>query len=155
MTSLTIVRQIKAPPAIVFDAFTSPDAIRKWWGPDSGPVLIAETDVRVGGRFKVRFRTGDGSEHQCEGAYLELDRPHRITMSWRWNSGGMLEEHDEDSRIEVELKPTATGTELSFTHAMLHSEASRASHESGWNGALDKLERLFAEASETDASKAA
>ena len=64
MTSLTLVRRIAARPSIVFEALTSPEGIVHWWGPDAGPVLLAETDVRVGGRFRVRFRTLDGIEHE-------------------------------------------------------------------------------------------
>ena len=44
MTSLTIVRRIAARPAIVFEAVTTADGIASWWGPDAGPVLIAESD---------------------------------------------------------------------------------------------------------------
>ena len=43
--------------------------------PDAGPVLLAETDLRVGGRFRVRFRMLDGSEHESGGEYLEVDPP--------------------------------------------------------------------------------
>ncbi len=68
-TSLTIVRRIRASPAIVFDALTQPEQIAQWWGPDAGPVLIAETDRRTGGRFRVRFRMLDGSEHESSGSY--------------------------------------------------------------------------------------
>lgn len=53
MTSLTLVRRIAARPSIVFDALTVPEGIASWWGPDDGPVLLAETDIRVGGLFKV------------------------------------------------------------------------------------------------------
>lgn len=60
MTSLTLVRRIAARPSIVFDALTTPQGIICWMGPDKGPVLLAETDVRVGGRFRIRFRTFDG-----------------------------------------------------------------------------------------------
>ena len=49
MTSLTLVRRIRARPSIVFDALTTPEGITCWWGPDDGPVLLAETDLRVGG----------------------------------------------------------------------------------------------------------
>jgi uncharacterized protein YndB with AHSA1/START domain len=41
MTSLTLVRRIKARPSIVFDALTTPEGIACWWGPDDGPVLVA------------------------------------------------------------------------------------------------------------------
>ena len=62
MISLTLVRRIAARPSIVFDALVTPEGIGSWWGPDEGPVLIAETDVRVGGAFRVRFRMLDGTE---------------------------------------------------------------------------------------------
>jgi uncharacterized protein YndB with AHSA1/START domain len=84
MTSLTLVRRIAARPSIVFDALTTPEGIACWWGPDAGPVLLAETDIRVGGRFRVRFRMLDGSEHESSGEYVEIVKPERLVMSWRW-----------------------------------------------------------------------
>jgi uncharacterized protein YndB with AHSA1/START domain len=143
MTSLTLVRRIRARPSIVFDALTTPDGIVQWWGPDAGPVLLAETDVRIGGRFRVRFRMLDGSEHESTGEYLEVVESKRLVMSWQWTSGGEPEEGGEESRIEIDLKSTDTGTEITFTHARLRTEASRVSHEQGWAGALDKLVRHF------------
>jgi uncharacterized protein YndB with AHSA1/START domain len=143
MTSLTLVRRIRARPSIVFHALTTPDGIAQWWGPDAGPVLLAETDVRIGGRFRVRFRTLDGAEHESTGEYLEVVESKRLVMSWQWTSGGEPEEEDEVSRIEIDLKRIDTGTEITFTHARLRTEASRASHEGGWAGALDKLVRHF------------
>ncbi|KKC27513.1 SRPBCC family protein [Sphingomonas sp. SRS2] len=145
MTSMTLVRQIAARPALVFDAMTTPEGIASWWGPDEGPVLLAETDVRVGGSFRVRFRMLDGTEHESEGRYLEVIRPERIVMSWRWTENGETDEGDEESRIEIGLRPIDSGTELTFTHARLQSEASRASHQDGWRGSLDKLVRHFAQ----------
>jgi uncharacterized protein YndB with AHSA1/START domain len=144
MTSLTLVRRIAARPSIVFDALTTPDGIACWWGPDDGPVLLAETDVRVGGEFRVRFRMLDGTEHESSGEYIEVDRPVRLVMTWRWTHGGEAVEAGEESRVEIDLRPIDTGTELTFTHARLQTEASRDSHAWGWGGALDKLERHFA-----------
>jgi uncharacterized protein YndB with AHSA1/START domain len=139
MTSLTVVRRIAARPSVVFDALTTPDGIACWWGPDGGPVLLAETDVRVGGRFRVRFRMLDGSEHESSGEYLEVVRPARLAMTWRWAGG----EDPGESQVEIDLRAIAEGTELTLTHSRLHDEATRRSHEEGWNGALDKLERHF------------
>jgi len=139
MTSLTLVRKIAARPAIVFDALTTPEGIGCWWGPDAGPVLLAETDVRVGGRFRVRFRMLDGSEHESSGEYLEVVKPERLAMRWRW----LGSDNPDDSRVEVDLRSIAEGTELTFTHARLYDEETRRLHEEGWNGSLDKLERHF------------
>jgi uncharacterized protein YndB with AHSA1/START domain len=138
MTSLTLVRRIKARPSIVFDALTTPEGIANWWGPDDGPVLVAETDLRVGGRFRVRFRMLDGSEHESSGEYLEVSRPRRLAMSWRW-TGGI--EDPGVSRVEFDLRAIPEGTELTLTHSRLHDEESARGHEAGWRGALDKLER--------------
>jgi uncharacterized protein YndB with AHSA1/START domain len=152
MTSLTLVRRIRARPSIVFDALSTPEGIARWWGPDGGPVLLAETDVRVGGRFRVRFRMLDGSEHESSGEYLEVVRPKRLAMSWRWLGG---EEDPGESRVEIDLRATAEGTELTFTHSRLSDEVTRKSHEEGWSGALDKLERYFLESSKGDRHGAA
>ena len=140
MISLKLVRRIAARPSIVFDALTTPDGIVHWWGPDDGPVLIAETDVRVGGRFRVRFRMRDGSEHESSGEYLEIRRPERLAMSWRWRGD---EDAANESRLEFDLRTVPGGTELTLTHSALASEETRRSHEHGWSGALDKLVRHF------------
>jgi uncharacterized protein YndB with AHSA1/START domain len=139
VNSLTLVRRIAARPSIVFDALTTPEGISGWWGPDDGPVLIAESDARVGGRFRVRFRKLDGSEHESSGEYLEVCRPERLAMSWRWLGG----EDPGESRVEIRLRAIAEGTELTFTHAALASAESARGHEDGWTGALDKLVRRF------------
>lgn len=137
-TSLTILRRIRASPGTVFAALTQPEQIALWWGPDDGPVLLAESDPRPGGRFRVRFRMLDGSEHESSGTYVEFAPPLRLAMTWRWHGDDAAE-----SRVEVTLRPVPEGTELTFTHARLPSRESRDSHEEGWSGALDKLERIF------------
>lgn len=142
MSSVTLVRRIKAQAHIVFEAVTTAAGIARWWGPDAGPVLVSESDPRVGGRYRVRFRLLDGTEHESSGEFLEFIRPERVVLSWRWKGG--LEDPGE-SRVEITLRPVPEGTELTLTHSRLHDEETRRSHEGGWSGALDKLERSFAD----------
>ena len=141
MKSLTLVRRIAARPAIVFDAMTTAEGVAAWFGPDELPVVRAEMDARIGGAYRVHFRTLDGRDHEACGEFLELVPPRRIVMSWRWAVGGELKERGRTSRVEIELAPIGGGTELTFTHADLGSEASEKSHARGWTGALDKLVR--------------
>ena len=143
MTSLTLVRRIAARPSIVFDALTTAEGIAAWWGPDDGPVLAAQSDVRVGGDYLVRFRMQDGSEHEARGEYLEMVRPKRVVMSFRWAFGGAPEEIGNISRVEMELRAIGDETELTFTHAFLR-DVSKPGHEQGWSGALEKLARRLA-----------
>jgi uncharacterized protein YndB with AHSA1/START domain len=144
MTSVALVRRIAARPAIVFEAVTTSEGIASWWGPDDLPVISAEADPRVGGRFQVRFRTQDGREHECAGQFLEVVRPERVVMSWQWTSGGEPGEQERVSRLELQLRAIDAGTELTLVHADLRDEVSARSHEGGWGGALDKLVRKFA-----------
>jgi Activator of Hsp90 ATPase homolog 1-like protein len=70
----------------------------------------------------------------------QASQPERLSMSWRWTGGA---EDPGESLVEIRLRAVAEGTELTFTHSRLHDEESRRSHEEGWTGALDKLERHF------------
>ena len=143
MTSLTLVRLIKARPSIVFEALSTVQGLTSWWGPDDFPVLSAEADVRVDGTFRVKFRSVDGLRHECAGVFLEVTPPERIIMSWQWISGGEPNERDSVSRLELHLRPIEIGTELTLTHSALRSEISLQSHTNGWEGALDKLVRTL------------
>jgi uncharacterized protein YndB with AHSA1/START domain len=141
MTSLTLVRRVKARPSVVFDAVTTAEGIARWWGPDTGPVLIAEVDPRKGGRYRVRFRKLDGTEHESSGEFLDVVPPERVVMSWRWKGG---EEDPNESRVEIVLRAIPEGTEITFTHSLLSDGETSRSHTEGWTGALDKLEALYA-----------
>jgi uncharacterized protein YndB with AHSA1/START domain len=153
MTSVTLVRQIRARPSIVFEALTTPEGITSWWGCDAGPVLLAELDVRVGGRYRVRFRMLDGREHESVGEYLEVVPDKRLVMTSQWTIGGEPDEAGNVSRLEFHLEPIDIGTELTLTHAQLRTETSRVSHGRGWTGALDKLVQRFALASARDRAR--
>jgi uncharacterized protein YndB with AHSA1/START domain len=142
MTALTVVRLIKARPSIVFNAVTTAEGIVQWWGPDAGPVLIAECDPCRGGRFRVRFRRlDDGVEYESSGEFLEVIPPERVVMSWRWKDGAV---DPNESRVEIVLRPVPEGTEITVTHSLLHDEESARSHEAGWTACWDKLAAMFA-----------
>jgi uncharacterized protein YndB with AHSA1/START domain len=135
MSSMTIVRRIKARPAVVFDLLITPEGLKQWIGPDAGPVLVAESDARVGGSYRLRFRTMDGGEHESSGEYLEIDAPRRLVYIWAWQH----EAGKPASRVEIDLRPIPEGTELTFTHSLLADQKTADDHREGWSGALDKL----------------
>jgi len=147
MTEAVLVRRIAARPGIVFDALVTADGIASWWGPEDEPAISATVDPRVNGSFQVRFRTFDGREHECTGQFLEIDKPTRVVLSWRWAHGGEPDEvaADNVSRVEFRLRAIDTGTELTLIHSALRGQISAQSHENGWGGALKKLLRQFSE----------
>ena len=141
MTSLRLVRHLRERPQVVFDAITTREGIAQWWSPDAGLMLLAEVDRRAGGRYRVRFRTLRGTEHESSGEFLEIDPPRRVVMSWRRKSEA---EDLSEPRIEITLRATTEGTDLSFTQSHLHDEATSPGHGQGWAWSLRKLEAYLA-----------
>ena len=141
--SLTLKRRIKAPPAKVYRAWTDPAQIIRWWGPGNCEYLAADIDLRVGGRFRVAFRTDvDGrghEEHEVGGTYREIVPDQRLVFSWNW-----ITTPERVSQVTVTFKPDGAGTILTLFHEQLFDEASKTGHTRGWTASLDKLETLFA-----------
>ncbi len=139
--SLTLARRLKAPPDKVFAAWTDPEKIIHWFGPAhtiDGSV-DAQMDVRVGGSFRVRFKTDDGEQHEVGGKYIEVLPNERLVFSWAWHTTP-----ERQSQVTVVLKPEGNMTFLTLTHEKFFDEAARDGHKRGWTGTLDKLERMFA-----------
>lgn len=134
LPSVTLVRRIKAPPARVWAAITRPEQMLLWWGPDAGPTLKAEADVRPGGRFSVVFRLLNGEEHNPTGIYQEVVPEKKLVFTWEWAGSP-----EKESLVTFRLEPFEGGTELTLLHERLPDEEARQSHEAGWSGLLDKL----------------
>jgi len=132
--SLSYVRRIRATPAKVWNAFVDPAEIMHWWGPDEGPTLAAETDVRVGGRFKVAFRTKQGERFENVGEYLVVEPPKRLVMSWWFSATPHLR-----SVLTVSIDATDDGAELTIQHDGFTDDGLPISHADGWAGAIAKL----------------
>lgn len=134
LPSVTIVRRIKASPARVYAAITEPTQMIQWWGPDAGPTLRAEADVRPGGRFSVVFRLLNGQEYNPTGVYREVVPDRKLVFTWELPGAP-----EPDTLVTFELVPIDGGTELTLRHERLPDEEACRSHEQGWNGFLDKL----------------
>lgn len=134
LASVTLVRRIKATPARVWAAITQPDQMLLWWGPDAGPTLRVDCDVRPGGRFSVVFRTLDGQEYNPTGVYQDVVPEQRLAFTW-----DLPGTPEPKSLVTFVLVPIDDGVELTLTHEHLPDDEARASHRAGWNGLLDKL----------------
>lgn len=137
--SLTLKRRLNAPPAKVFSAWTDPQKLKAWFGPGEAECLLTEADTRVGGRFRIVMRSSDGEEHDVSGVYREVVPDERLVFTWAWRSTP-----ERESLVTVALKGDGDGTLLTLTHEQFFDEAARNRHESGWSGALDKLEQYLA-----------
>lgn len=75
-------RWFAAPPEAVFEAWTTPDQLRHWWGPARNTLDECEVDLRVGGRHRYVSSNDDGTEFRFHGEFLEVEAPHRLVSTW-------------------------------------------------------------------------
>jgi uncharacterized protein YndB with AHSA1/START domain len=137
--SLTLKRRLKAKPDRVFAAWTEPEKIAKWFGPEGIELLRAEADAHVGGRFRILMRGRDGEEHDVSGRYREVVQNEKLVFTWAWRTTP-----ERESLVTVLIKPDGAGSLLTLIHEQFFDEAARDRHCEGWSGCLDKLERYFA-----------
>lgn len=77
-----VTREFNAPAALVFDAVTQPDLIKRWYGP-AGFLDSCESDPRVGGSWRFAFTTA-GKQMAKYGVYNEIDAPRRFVRTERY-----------------------------------------------------------------------
>ena len=81
-----IERTFNAPAEDVFDAWTSPEVMRRWLHCASDwETPAAEVDLRVGGQVRVVMRKPDGTQAEARGEYTLIERPRRLVMTWTFN----------------------------------------------------------------------
>jgi uncharacterized protein YndB with AHSA1/START domain len=80
---MVVTRIISGPPRIVFEAFTRPELLRRWWVPKSTgmSLLSCETDVRVGGKYRLVFRSNGPKPMEFYGKYVEVTPHSRLVWT--------------------------------------------------------------------------
>jgi uncharacterized protein YndB with AHSA1/START domain len=138
--SLTLKRRINAAPSKIYAAWTDPEKLAAWFGPSKvrEGSLQAETDLRVGGHYRISFNA-NGQYNQVGGVYREVVPNERLVFSWAWHSTP-----ERESLVTVLLKPDGAGTLLTFHHEQFADATARDNHERGWTEFLGKLESYLA-----------
>jgi uncharacterized protein YndB with AHSA1/START domain len=140
-----IRRVIRATRQRIYQAWTRPEEIVRWFGPGAIHVTEAETDLRPGGEYSITMKGSiDGNPEQSEriipvsGNYQELVPDTLIRFTWKpaWTP-------DEVSEVTVRLQEVEGGTEVVLTHERLTTMESRTGHARGWTASLEKLDQYL------------
>jgi uncharacterized protein YndB with AHSA1/START domain len=132
--TLVVRRTIRATPERLFDAWTTPEQLVEWWGPDGVTCIAPLVDLRVGGGYRIGNRLPDGSEIWIAGVFEVIERPHLLTYTWR------LEGTDgEPERVTVRFESRGPETEVVVTHERVANATLRDQHALGWHGCLAGL----------------
>jgi uncharacterized protein YndB with AHSA1/START domain len=135
--SLTVRREVAAPPPELFDAWLDPDKLADWMRPGDTERSNITTDPRVGGEFEILMATPSG-EIPHTGAYQMINRPKRLAFTWNSPAAG-----SRNSVVTIDFKPVDRGTEVVLTHENLPSQQEADAHRKGWTRVLDHMSQSY------------
>jgi uncharacterized protein YndB with AHSA1/START domain len=81
---IKMTRLVDAPRDLVFEAHTSCEHMKNWWGPRQYEIAECDIDFRPGGAWRIVHRGAEGDEHVFSGEFREIQRPERIVWTFEW-----------------------------------------------------------------------
>jgi uncharacterized protein YndB with AHSA1/START domain len=137
-TEIQMTRVFDAPRDLVFEAHSSAEHMKEWWGPRKYETISAEVDFRPGGKWRIVHRGPDGEEYGFHGEYREIVPPQRITWTFEFEGAPGQVAVETVTLEEHEGKTTLTAISDAGT-----KEARDAVLESGMTeGAAETWDRL-------------
>jgi uncharacterized protein YndB with AHSA1/START domain len=88
-TDLVFERTFDAPRDKVWEAFTDPTIVPRWWGPHGTTATVAELDVRPGGRWRFVSAAPDRDEVAFYGEFLEVNPPEGFKWTFMFDLEGV------------------------------------------------------------------
>lgn len=135
-------RVVDIPPAKVWQAWTRPEHLSRWFTPKPWTIPECTVELRPGGSLRVLMRGPEGEESLIDGCYLEVEPERRLTWTDAL-TGGWRPAEKPFITATITFEPQGSGTR--YTATVQHAdEATRLRHEEmgffdGWNSVLDQL----------------
>ena len=136
---------VPAAPDRVFQAWTDPSVIMKWFGHAPNSLHSAQVDLRPGGAWRFLTSKDDERSVGFEGAYLEVQQDERLVFTWARVVAHANGEREATlhAEIEVRLSAKGDGTDVRVTHTVKRPEDSLQGIGENWIRAFAALEALF------------
>ena len=138
-------RVIRASRQRVFEAWTRPEELRKWFGPAAMHVAELDMDARAGGSYRIVMQGArDGNPAEAErrasamGEYTAIVPGELLAFTWRpdWNQ-------EDESLVTIRFRDVEGGTEVHLIHERIASQNSCGGYQQGWTSCLDKLDQYL------------
>ncbi|MFL6121731.1 SRPBCC domain-containing protein [Actinophytocola sp.] len=140
---LTITRVFDAPRELVFEVWTNPDQLAKWFGPTGFTAEACTVKLAEGGQWRACIRnSAEGVERWVGGVYHEIDRPARLAFSFAWEEPKGTPGHD--TLVTITFDDRDGKTEMTFHQAIFESVEDRDGHQDGWRSTFDDLNACLA-----------
>jgi uncharacterized protein YndB with AHSA1/START domain len=134
---LTITRIFDAPRSLVFEAWTEPKHLMRWFAPNNFTVPVCEMDFRVGGKFRSCLR-GFGNDHWAHGVYREIVKPERIVWT------GILDRDGNEVVTTATFAEHEGKTKLTVHQTFSIETDSTSGARQGWTETLEHLAEYLA-----------
>jgi uncharacterized protein YndB with AHSA1/START domain len=131
---LEVRRTIHATAEQLFEAWTQPEHLKRWWGPRPVRCVDAEIDLCVGGVYRIANQFPDGTILWIFGEFEVVNPPHKLVYTWRVDPQSQASE-----RVAVEFEPRGDATDVIVVHERISSLAVKDRHQQGWEGCLEGL----------------
>ncbi|MEJ7629054.1 MAG: SRPBCC family protein [Nocardioidaceae bacterium] len=140
-TQILITREFDAPKHLVYQAWTTPELIKRWWSGDRGEVTSIAVDLRVGGSWRYVMTANEGFEVAFHGEYREIVPDERLVSTEVFE--GMPDGEALDTLTLVENDGRTAITLLVQHSSQEHRDAHvNSGMEGGLQEALDHLEQV-------------
>ena len=137
--TLEVGRVINAPIERVWQAWTDPAEMKKWYAPEVLITPEAEVDLKVGGAYRIVMEGEDG-RHVAVGTFTAVEAPRKLKFSWKWEGSP-----EGETNVTITLEEIEGGkTNVTLTHEGFADEESKDMHEQGWESTFNKLEKYVA-----------
>ena len=138
--TLEMNRALPAALSVVFEAFTDPNELAKWWGPEGFSIPSLEFDPRAGGSYRIEMQPPEGDAFYLTGEFREVEPPARLAYTFVWEDP---DPDDVETVVDLSFRDLGQSTEVVFTQGLFKTEARRALHRDGWTDSFNKLEALL------------
>jgi len=134
---LVVTRVINAPRRLVFKAWTQPEHVARWWGPQGFTTTYCNMDIREGGAYRFCMRSPQGTDHWKRGIYREIVEPERIVFTFAWeNPDGTL---GHELLTTVTFVEQGTKTLLTLRQKVFETVEQCDSHREGWTSTFGRF----------------
>ncbi len=138
---LRMERIFPAEPQRIFQAWTDPEKLVQWWGPEGMTVPHSKMDVRESGAWLTTMRNADGEEFTVSGVYRVIDPPRRLVLTWAWHNDGVRDGHETE--ISIDFDAVDGGTRLVLEQKTFKEPEHRDRHRGGWESSFNELGRFL------------
>lgn len=141
---ILITREFDAPRHLVWQAWTTPELVKRWWTARRGEATVLEIDLRVGGKWRYVMMTPDGFEVGFHGEYREIVPHERIVSTEAYEGIPDPDEHASLNTLTLAETDGRTTLTLLVQHASKEDRDAQIASgmESGLQDALDLLEEI-------------